>query len=928
MQDSQQQVSHFDKWLQKIPLAWKMLILTASVGLVAWAVLDAVQARTVRSLFHGELKERFSQQATEDRIRFDQYVKNYNKAVKVITSQKKFLDYLGTVKWSDDNIFNVKHHRRTPSWLPKTSVMRSLVSIRHALLYDADNVLREIYQTRREPLPEELAEPSSHLFELANKQSFISLIEGVPHVITSETVYDKTNTKIASLVLASPMDDEFLIATQGLSNNGNIIALLGTNKPAILVSSDSHALPSGTYIDSIKNDYLVAGEAYFDYGASALPIRFTSFKSTKEVENLTSAILSGDRMQRVYAAIVFIASFMLVMLYITRRVQMLGIHITDYARQTLKAQPQKFIGGDQIYILEQRFHNLITEVAKARETMRRDASEKILLVRKNIQEKDKQLQILQSVTETLGVGVITYEDGKIKTTNKQMEEFSEQCAGLEVFDIFEKACNELVLNDVKGNVRVFYVTKFNLGDDKQIISLVQEVTELKAKTEALEHQAMHDSLTGLPNRSLMNERLAHAIPNAQRERKPIALLMMDLDRFKEINDTLGHHFGDLLLKEVAKRLQVVLRDSDTVARFGGDEFAVLLSVPDEGHAVMVANKIIEAIDREFTIENHIISTEISIGIAMFPNHGDNGNTLLQRADVAMYVAKQTHSGFAFYDQEQDPHSLNRLALMGELRQAIESDQMLLHYQPKIDMKTGRVTATEALIRWKHPREGFVPPDMFIPIAEQTGLIKPLTHWVLNEAIRQCARWRRDGYPINMAVNLSARNLQDNHLPVFVRNLLDSWGMRPEWLVLEITESAIMSNPLAAKETLQALDEMGISLSIDDFGTGHSSLAYIKQLPVDEIKIDKSFVTEMTEDENDAVIVRATIDLAHNLGLKVTAEGVEDKESYDTLEILGCDQVQGYYMSRALEPDKLKKWMNDSPYGFGNEIRRQQIKRIK
>lgn len=918
----------FSKWLLKIPLAWKMLILTASVGLVAWAALDSLQARTVRSLFHGELKERFSQQATEDRIRFDQYVKNYNKAVIVIASQKKFQDYLQDAGWSNKSPSKIKLYHQTPEWLPRTSVMRSLVNLRYALLYDADGKLRELYHSRKDPLPSMLAEPPEHLFELANKQSFITLIEGMPYVVTSETMHDKTGVKIASLVLASPMDDEFLIATQGLSNNGNIIAIMGTSRPVILVSSDPRALPSGTYIDSIKKDYLVAGEAYFDYGSSALPIKFASFKSTVEVENLTSAILSGDRKQRVYAAIVFITSFMLVMLYITRRVQTLGKHITDYAHKTLKAQPQKFIDGDQLYGLEQRFHHLIAEIAKARETMRRDASEKILLVRKNIQEKDKQLQILQSVTETLGVGVITYENGGIKTTNHQMEEFSTQCGGLNVFDIYDKSYDELVLNDVQGNIRVFNVTKFNLGDDEQIISLVQEVTELKAKTEALEYQAMHDDLTGLPNRSLMHERLTHAICNAQRDQKPIALFMMDLDRFKEINDTLGHHFGDLLLKEVARRLQVVLRDSDTVARFGGDEFSVLLSVPDESHAVLVANKIIEAIDREFTIENHTISAEISIGIAMYPAHGSDGNTLLQRADVAMYVAKQTHSGFAFYDQEQDPHSLNRLALMGELRQAIENDQLLLHYQPKIDMHTGRITATEALIRWQHPRDGFIPPDMFIPIAEQTGLIKPLTHWVLNEAIRQCARWRRDGYPINMSVNLSARNLQDNHLPMLVRNLLDSWGVNPEWLTLEITESAIMSNPLSAQQTLESLDNMGITLSIDDFGTGHSSLAYIKQLPVDEIKIDKSFVIEMTEDENDAVIVRATIDLAHNLGLKVIAEGVEDEEAYNTLEILGCDQVQGYFVSRPLEAGKLKKWMKDSPYGFGDEILRKQIKRIK
>jgi len=446
--------------------------------------------------------------------------------------------------------------------------------------------------------------------------------------------------------------------------------------------------------------------------------------------------------------------------------------------------------------------------------------------------------------------------------------------------------------------------------------VIKRTKELADANEELEYQALHDALTDLPNRILLQDRLNQAILSAQRESRPLVLFVIDLDRFKEINDTLGHHYGDVMIQQVAMRLRSTLRESDTVARFGGDEFALLLpTVEDREHALQAARKIIEAMERPFFLEGQTYHIGISIGIAMFPEHGVDGSTLMRHADIAMYVAKRNNTDIVLYDPSLDHHSLNRLALMGELRHAIDHEELLLHYQPKIDIKGGYITEVEALVRWQHPERGLMMPDDFIPLAEQTGLIKPLSIWVIKEAMRQCTTWHRVGYNIKVAVNLSARNLHDTQLPDYVGRLMKAWEVIPDWLVFEITESAIMSDPISAMETLTRLHKMGINLSIDDFGTGYSSLSYLKQLPVNEIKIDKSFVMDMAHNKDDLVIVRSTIDLAHNMGRKVIAEGVETTQVWDMLVKLGCDMAQGNYISKPLSADKLKQWLCESKWGI-------------
>ncbi|MBW1750018.1 MAG: EAL domain-containing protein [Deltaproteobacteria bacterium] len=442
--------------------------------------------------------------------------------------------------------------------------------------------------------------------------------------------------------------------------------------------------------------------------------------------------------------------------------------------------------------------------------------------------------------------------------------------------------------------------------------VVDQTQELRQQTAALEHQAMHDathdSLTDLPNRVLLCDRLEQAISHAQRSQQILAFIILDLDRFKEINDTLGHYNGDRLLKQVAARLQRVVRQSDTLARLGGDEFGILLpAINRRDDIYTVIKKIQKAFKSPFRMEGLTLDVQASIGGVLFPEHGKDIDTIMQRADVAMYVAKQDNRGFTIYTTKMDKHSPRRLTLMGELRQAFDRNELELYYQPKISIDNERVGGVEALVRWNHPVHGFMTPDEFIPLAERSGLIKQLSWWVLQNALSQAVLWHEKGIDIGVAVNISPYILLDPELPEAIIGLLSAHKLPRETLTLEITETSVLKDPDLALEILLRLADMGIIISIDDYGTGYSSLSYLRKMPASEVKIDKSFVIDMLKNDNDAVIVRATIELAHNLGMKVVAEGVEDKETAARLKELKCDILQGYYYSRPLAIEDFTKW---------------------
>ena len=450
------------------------------------------------------------------------------------------------------------------------------------------------------------------------------------------------------------------------------------------------------------------------------------------------------------------------------------------------------------------------------------------------------------------------------------------------------------------------------------LSINQDISERKRYIEELEHKAMYDDLTGLPNRSLLQDRLAHALKVARRDTSTVALLMVDVVRLREINDLLGHQNGDRVLQEVSNRLSTLLRESDTVARLGSDEFAVVLPSVDSAHVPTAVHKIQELFAQPVLVADVALEIEAAIGVALYPEHGDASAILIQHADIAMRVAKSEAVNYSVYNPEDDPYSMRRLKLHGELRQAIRDKTLALYYQPKVDIKRGTITSVEALARWHHPSEGLIPPDVFIPMVEQSGLIRPFTLWALEQAIVQGKRWIEQGLDLSVAVNLSTRNLLDPSLPDRIAMLLETHGVSAVCLELEVTESALMSRPESALKILTRLHEMGIRLAIDDYGTGYSSLAYLSALPIGALKIDQSFVKGMTSNDNDAIIVRSTIELAHHLGFKVIAEGVEDKDVLDLLDILDCDTAQGFYISRALPENELQQWLQDSPWGVRDD----------
>jgi len=434
--------------------------------------------------------------------------------------------------------------------------------------------------------------------------------------------------------------------------------------------------------------------------------------------------------------------------------------------------------------------------------------------------------------------------------------------------------------------------------------------ELERQRRSMEHQFMHDALTGLPNKRLLLSRSEQVFKLSARQKKCSSLLIMDVNDFKHINDTLGHKAGDLVLREVAERLLGSLRASDVLARLGGDEFAILLFNNDASDAEKVALKLQQVLSQPFECEGRILSVEASIGIAEFPTHGDNLDTLMRRADVAMYYAKKRNLKTAVYDVMQDQNSIERMSLLKELNHAIKSDGMELYYQPQVQMDGSHRLSVEALIRWNHPQKGMVFPDQFIPLAEDSELIIPMTWWVLETAMKQCAVWHQDGLPVCVSINISANFLQEEHVVERVAEFKRKYQVPDHVFALEITENTLMDDPHQASKTLAEINDMNIDVSIDDFGTGYSSLAYLKHLQLDELKIDRSFVMGMNEYKNDLVIVQTVVNMAHNLGLRVVAEGVENREDWERLAAMGCDFIQGYFISRPKPVAEISEWLRN------------------
>jgi diguanylate cyclase (GGDEF)-like protein len=478
------------------------------------------------------------------------------------------------------------------------------------------------------------------------------------------------------------------------------------------------------------------------------------------------------------------------------------------------------------------------------------------------------------------------------------------------------SAGEFRLRGDSGSSFTYEMTLQDLSADPAVGGLVvtgHDVTDRLAMQREMEHRALHDALTGLPNRALLFDRFEQALRAAERGGVCAGLLLLDLDRFKEVNDTFGHHYGDELLRQIGPRLTGVLRSVDTIARLGGDEFAVLLpDVRGEEAATNIANALLGALTLPFHVEGVDMDVEASVGVVISGKHGTDPITLMQRADIAMYVAKTQHIGVFVYDPDMDGNSASKLSLVGDLRRALDRSELVLYYQPKVSVTTGHLVGAEALVRWEHPEHGLIFPDAFIPLAERTGLITPLTHYVMSAAVAQARTWLDAGRPLPIAVNLSARNLHDEGFAAQVDELLTRFGVPAYLFELEVTESAIMIDPVRARQTLGQLSDLGVRLSIDDFGAGYTSLSQLTDMPISEIKIDRSFVMRMADDPSSALIVSSVVELGHNLGMTLVAEGVETADNLDELAGLGCDVAQGYHLSRAIPAAEFDTWSAGRP----------------
>jgi len=446
--------------------------------------------------------------------------------------------------------------------------------------------------------------------------------------------------------------------------------------------------------------------------------------------------------------------------------------------------------------------------------------------------------------------------------------------------------------------------------------IFDQTQELRNKAENLEkqsnHVSTHDPLTDLPNRVLFYDRVERAIFLANTQNKMLSILLIEIDNFKEIYDTLGRNSSDLVLKQVSSRLQGVSRERDSVAKIDGNVFGILVANTDDlSGAEQLARYIQKAMEPPFIVERLQVGVHSNVGIVNFPEHGEDVDTLVQKAGVALHMAQSSNKGYALYKSAFDNHSPQRLTLMSDLRHAIERNGLELFYQAKVSISTGKLYGAEALLRWNHPKYGFISPEEFVPMAERTRMIKQLTTWVLKQTFRDCAAWHKQGIDLKISVNLSTKDLQDPELPDLIAGIAASAAIKPEWIMLEITEGSVMNDPESALGIIERLHGMGYQFSIDDFGTGYSSLAYLKKMPLTELKIDKSFVMDIMTSDNDAVIVKATINLAHTLGLQVTAEGVESEEIMTILKEYGCDIAQGYFLNKPLPVKDFNQWMSSS-----------------
>ncbi|BCG63697.1 MAG: diguanylate cyclase [Methyloprofundus sp.] len=875
------------QWLNRYSLSTKALLTGIMVGFLLWLSMDFLQKQQLDKLFNDELLTQLEYDSQSAQSHFYKAIEEHAKIVTLFAKQKSIVDFILA------NKPNSLPQSTPPQWVPEMITWRGLILPSAFILYDKNHQPIDQYNIYAdETLPAMFTQDASDWLNASVKSPMLSQVDGNPALIVSAAIFYQQQV-IGFITIFVRIDDHFMYSELAQDLSPGAIAVLfakDTDTLSVLTSSDLVRAPKGALATNLQQSYLFGGKGLFDQGDWSLQAKLFILLPQGTKDHLAISVRHLERQQRFIAAIIFVAVFTLLMVLLSRRIQHISNSISRFAKNELDITLSQDLNVDAVANLQECFDKLSIEITE---------SHYKLLLQHEMERKVDQLQILESVTDSLRVGVLERDAENWAILNSPMHQFVNDIGDISPF-IVENSQQSLV--DKSGERRIFTIS--HMETDTRSLILVNEVTELAIKTEELTKMALYDALTGLPNRVLFHDRLNQLIDCSKRNKETFSVLLIDLDHFKEVNDTLGHSTGDQLLFEVAYRFSQYIRSTDTFARIGGDEFAIILPHADAKTAELVAHKLVDAQQQPYQILTHAINVGASIGIVTYPDNGRVADLIMSRADMAMYHAKRNHFGFFFYQSEIDSSDQERLRLVADLRVAIQRKAISVYYQPQLHLESKTISGWEALARWYHTEHGWISPEVFIPIAEENGLINAISSIVLQQAILDCSQWQSAGQSGGVSINLSTRDLIDSQLTQKVALILAENQLGAEQVTLEVTESTLMQDPVKAKHELELLDKLGVSLSVDDFGTGYSSLAYLKHLPVDEVKIDQVFVKNIIADPSDAAIVRAVLGLAQNLKLKVVAEGVESKDIYQQLEHFGCDFIQGYYLAKPMSFDQL------------------------
>lgn len=882
------------RW-HRIPLTHKGLIAGLLLGFGSLAILDSLQSLHLHRLLTVELEEDLREQASWNNARFNGALRQSNQVLKLLIVQPRVIDHVREL--IDQPSSDLSY--AGDSWLPAREQWQGLMLPGAFLISDQHGRPRELTLLGPQQVPGDLLRYFDHFRKKSLGSIFSTTIEDSPWMLSTQAVKGVDGQTFGYLTAITALNERFLgFVLGGYHYKRHLVLIRVDDRGArILASSDPSRIAEGLSLSEVEKRYLLAGNGVLEGNDSDLQLELATLVPRDRVEELNHGMLGLSRQQRWIAAVIFIAAFSVLMFFSARRVDRLRATIEDFMHNELHEAPGDLPEGDQITALERRFGELAKGVIQGREALRHNYE---------MQRDLEQLEILQRVTDTLGVGVISIKRGQPEPVNAAMRNLLEECGGVDRLKNLQDCEGRIEVVDRYSRRRVFDLLCLSVEQDESVL-LVRDVTEVEQQRAELEHHALHDTLTKLPNRVLLSDRLSQALVGAERTKTSVCLALIGVNDFKRINDTLGHQAGDLVLTQVANRLMNKIHSDDTLARLGGDEFALVLRDCGIEGAYQLCDKLLGALREPLILGEQKLMLDIRVGLAEYPRNGNHPQVLMRRANIALHQSKDLCQPITVFDPQLDAYSRDRLALLAEFREALRSNAGLsLHYQPQMRLYDGRIVALEALLRWRHPTRGSIPPGEFIPMVEESTLISELTRWVINEALAAVSRWRRNQPHLRVAVNLSTRNLIDPSLVLFIVDRLGELGLPADALILEITESAIMSNPERAKAVLESLHAMGVVISVDDFGTGYSSLAYLSQLPVSELKIDRNFVQGMMENSSNITIVNATVDLGHNLGLQVVAEGVENATELAALRSIGCDMAQGYLLSKPVSVEKIDK----------------------